>query len=503
MFHFFKKAKKANTQSKPQKNNDPIRSSLKHNTEHIKQLFSYGTNKDFSYRDLIAKYNQKEMSLFYYSSIVNGDKIYEAIIRPLLEAEGNELKNVVTVESLTEIKDFDEVIEHINSGKAILFQEGTAIAFSIDVAQFQFRSIGKAENESAIKGPQEAFTESLNVNISLVRKRVHDKQLITESKQVGKRSKSEVNFLYVSDLVNDDILNNLKKRLDEINTDSVRNVELLEQYIEERPYSIFPSIHYTERPDKAASYLEDGYIIILMDNSAACLVVPVTFWSFFHAQEDRYLRFLYGNFTRAIRLFAFYLTTMISATYVGITNFHSEMLPPDLLLAITASRERVPFPLIFEVLIMEVAFELIREAGIRIPNPLGPTIGIVGALILGQAAVEANIISPIIVIVAAVSGLTSFAIADVSINFTVRITRFIFIAAAGTYGMFGLAGAFLVWFMYAASLKSFGVPFFSPLAPYFKSPGDTVFRKAIKNEIWRPGNLLPKDLRKKRDSTSK
>ncbi|MDL4839128.1 spore germination protein [Aquibacillus rhizosphaerae] len=500
MFNLFKKTKQ---HSSEEKENFQIQKSLKENSKHVKQLFSYGLNKDFSSRELTAKYNQTNMCLFYYSSIVNGDKIYEAILRPLLEAEGQELKNIITVESVTELENFEEVIEHINSGKAVLFQEGVNKGYSIDVAQFQFRSIGKAENESVIKGPHEAFTESLNVNISLIRKRMHDKQLITESKQLGKRSKTEVNYLYVSDLVNDDILDNLKERLENIDVDNLRNVEILEQFIEERPYSIFPSILYTERPDKATSFLEDGYIIILMENSSACLIVPVTFWSFFHSQEDRYLRFLYGNFTRAVRMFAFYLTTMISATYVGITNFHSEMLPPDLLLAITASRERVPFPLIFEVIIMEVAFELIREAGIRIPSPLGPTLGIVGALILGQAAVEANIISPIIVIVAAVSGLTSFAIADVSINFTVRITRFIFIGAAGTFGMFGLAAAFLVWFMYAASIKSFGVPFFSPLAPHFKSTGDTIFRKIAKKEFFRPGNIRPKDLRKKGKTNTK
>ncbi|WP_186576943.1 spore germination protein [Aquibacillus kalidii] len=491
-----KKVQQTDSKSEP----EAVHTKLDKNAQHIKQLFSYGLNKDFTFRELTAKYSQEKIEIYYYSSIVDANKVYDAIVRPLLESEGKQIRDVIVAESVKEITDFEQATEHINSGKAIIFEDGNNTAYSIDVAKFEYRGIGKAENESTIRGPQEAFTESLNVNVSLIRKRMHDKQLVTEGKQVGARSKSEVNIVYVKDLVNEEILKSVRERLDNIEADNVRNLELLEQFIEERPYSLVPTVLFTERPGNATSYLEDGHIIILMNNSAGCLIVPVTFWSFFHSPEDRYLRFLFGNFSRLVRMLAFYLTTMISATYIAITNFHSAMLPPDLLLAITASRERVPFPLIFEILIMEIAFELIREAGIRIPNPLGPTIGIVGALILGQAAVQANIISPIIVIITAVSGLTSFAVTDVSINYSVRITRFIFIFSAGFLGIFSLMGAFLAWFMYVASIKSFGVPFFAPLSPSYRSPHDTLFRKAIRNEIWRPGQIKPKDIRKKANS---
>ncbi|WP_228552317.1 spore germination protein [Gracilibacillus salitolerans] len=474
--------------------------SLQQNIQKMKQLFSYGLNKDFSMRTLKLRFNQKEACLFYYGSIVDGAIINLNIIKPLLENNGDSVGNIVSIENIEEVTDFETANENINSGKAILFVDGDKTAFAMDVADFQHRAVSKSENESTIKGPQDAFTESMNTNISLIRKQLHNSQLINEGIQIGERSKNEVNLIYIKDLVNNDILENVRSRLKEISTDSVRNIEVLEQYLEERPYSLVPTILYTEKPDKATSYLEDGFIVLLMDSSSACLVVPVTFWSFFHNPEDRYLRFFYANFTRALRLLCFYLTLMISASFVAIANFHSEMIPPDLLLAITASRERVPFPLIFEVLIMEIAFELIREAGLRIPNPLGPTIGIVGALILGQAAVEANIISPIIVIVVALSGLSSFALADLNINFTVRLMRFLFIIAAGVYGMLALTGAFLLFFMYTASIKSFGIPFFSPMSPHFISSEDTVFRKPIKKEIFRPSFLRPKDLQKKAKS---
>lgn len=488
-------SKKKINQTSEKKN--PLHKDAEKNAEKLKELFSYGTNEDFIYRHLVATYNQKNVYLFFYATIVDSDKIEQFIIKPLLEAQGDTLSNIVNNKDLSEVSDYQQATDDINNGKIILLMEGEN-SYSMEVSNFQHRAIGKPENESVIRGPKEAFTESLFVNISLVRKQIRDKQLISELSTVGVRSKQTIMFLYISNLVNDDILKNLKKRITSLQVDTVRNIELLEQYIEERPYSIFPSILYTERPDNAGAYLEDGHIILLMDNSAACLILPVTFWDFFHSPEDRYARFMFGNFTRAIRFLGFFITTMISAIYISLANFHSEMIPPDLLFAITAAREFVPFPLVIEILLMEIAFELIREAGIRIPNPLGPTIGIVGALILGQAAVEANIISPIIVIIAALSGLTSFAIADVSLNYTVRITRFIFILSAAFLGMLSLVGVFLLWFMYAASLKSFGVPFFAPLAPYYKSPHDTLFRKVLRVEIWRPAQIKPKDLHKKK-----
>ncbi|MFC4402309.1 spore germination protein [Gracilibacillus xinjiangensis] len=475
----------------------PIHDNLSVNIEEMKQAFSYGLNKDFSMRTLKAKFNESNACLFYYSSIVAGERIDTHIIKPLLEQTSDKLSNIVTIGSVQEVTDLETAVQNINSGKVILFIDQDPAAYAMDVAEFEHRSVSKAENESVIKGPQDAFTESLNANISLIRKQIHNQQLVNEGVQIGQRSVNEVNLLYIKDLVNSDLLANIKKRLENISVDSIRNIEILEQHMEERPYSLIPTILYTERPDKATAFLEDGYIILLMNTSSACLIVPVTFWSFYHSPEDRYLRFLYGNFTRCIRLLCFYLTTMISATYVAIANFHSEMIPPDLLLAITASRERIPFPLLFEILLMEIAFELIREAGVRIPNPLGPTIGIVGALILGQAAVEANIISPIIVIVAALSGLSSFAIPDLNMNFTVRIVRFVFILAAGSLGMLGLTGALLLFFMYAASIRSFGVPFFSPITPNFVSAKDTVFRKVLKKEFYRPGYLDLKDSQKR------
>ncbi|WP_226038323.1 spore germination protein [Aquibacillus saliphilus] len=495
MFPFSKKKNNSNPNDEPEK--VTIYKEIDKNEEYTKKIFSADINKDFTFRTLTANYCQKKTYIFFYSSIVNSEKIYNGIVRPLLEADGKTINNIITIESLTEIKSFDKVFDQINSGKAVVFIDGETTAYSVDVADFQARKVGKAENERSVKGPKEAFTESIGVNVSLLRKRFHNQKLIAQTMLVGSRSKLEVSVMYVSDLVDQEILRNLQKRIESLSVDNISTIELLEQYLEERPYSLFPTILYTERPDYAAQFIEDGYIVLIMDNSSAALILPATFWSFFHSPEDRYSRFLFGNFTRLLRMLAFAITILSSATYIAVTNFHSEMIPPDLLLSITSARERVPIPLFLEVIIMEIAFELIRESGLRIPNPLGPTIGIVGALIIGQAAVEAGIISPIIVIVAALSGLTSFSIANTSLNHSVRISRFLFIISASLFGMLSLVGALVLWVFYMSSVKSFGVSYFAPLSPKYKSTGDMYFRNIIKHEFWRPGQVNPTDKTKK------
>ncbi|GGA87588.1 hypothetical protein GCM10008025_32970 [Ornithinibacillus halotolerans] len=297
--------------------------------------------------------------------------------------------------------------------------------------------------------------------------------------------------------MSDKLLNNIRNRLKSLDVDAIQNLGLLEQQIEVRKYSIFPTILYTERPDRASSFIEDGHIVLLMDNSPASLVLPATFWSFYHNSEDHYLRFPYGNFTRILRFLALFTTLFTSAMYVAVVTFHSEMIPPDLLLAIAATREKVPFPAAIEVFIMEIAFELIREAGLRVPSPIGPTIGIVGPLILGQAAVQANIVSPIVVIIVALGGLSSFAIGDISLNFSIRISRFLLLLSASLFGLYGISAFFTAGMFYLVSIKSFGVPYLSPMTPSYVSSGDTVFRKLLKHVVFRPGYLKPKDMKKR------
>ncbi|MEC2073246.1 spore germination protein [Alkalihalophilus marmarensis] len=474
----------------------PLSDELTHNIEVIEELYSASINKDFVVRDIHIKGMDSRAALFFYATAVDLDKVEQSIISPLLTEEGKDIRDIVSVEHISDVNDLLDVSEYIHQGYVIFLKEGSSNGLAFNVASYEHRGIEKAENEVLVKGPKEAFTESASVNLSLLRKRISNPHFIAEGMSVGVRSKSEATILYMNDLVDENVLTEVKERIKRIEVDSVRSIEMLEQFIEERTYSLLPSVLYTERPDRTAAYIDDGYIAIIMENSPAALILPVTFWSFFHSPEDHYSRLLYGNFSRLIRLLAVFITLFISSFYIAVTNFHEEMIPIDLLLAIAGAREQLPFPLVFEIVMMEFAFELIREAGLRIPSPLGPTIGIVGALILGQAAVEANVISPIVVIVVALSGLSSFAIADVSLNYTIRMNRFVFIFAAATYGIFGIIGASILCLMYAAAARSFGVPFLSPLSPHFRSSNDTVFRGPVTKEIFRPGQIHPRDMKK-------
>lgn len=479
-----------------------ISSSLVKTTNTFKSIYSYPDNKDIKFRDLTIGGTNKKACMLYINTIVDTKVLEEQAISPLLlnQDSSNKIEEIISIQSMSTNQKIQDILVEVNKGNVALFVDGLEQAYIISASNFQGRGIEKAENEISLIGSKEAFNEKVMTNISLIRKKIKNENLVFESTTISKRSKNDLFIVYVKDLVSEDLLKSVKDRVDSIEVDSVQNLALLEQHIEEKKFSIFPTILNTERPDRAATFLEDGYIILLMDNSPASLILPATFWSFFHTAEDRYLRFFYGNFTRLLRLIAIFIAIFTSAIYVAVTTFHAEMVPPDLLLAIAATREKVPLSALLEVLALELAFELIREAGLRVPSTIGPTIGIVGALILGQAAVQANIVSPIVVIVVALGGLSSFAVGNISLNFAVRLCRFIFILAAGLFGIYGVTAAFVLGMFYMVSVKSFGVPYLSPLTPKYLSSGDTIFRRLIKSELFRPGYLKPRDMKKKREN---
>jgi spore germination protein KA len=474
---------------------------LQVNLSILKKIYSIPDNKDIKLRELYLEGLDKQAALIFISTITDVKSIEENILKPLTENTSGkkQVKDIVSVQMVHETTYIKNAVKEINKGNAVLIVNGEAVAYVMDCPDFQSRAIEKPDNEILIKGPKEAFNEKAVANISLLRKKIRNENLMVEAVEVSLRSHNDVFIVYIKGLANEKMVDNIKERLGSLEVNAIQNLSLLEEYIEERNYSLFPSVLTTERPDRAASFLEDGYIALLMDNSPDSLILPATFWAFFHSPEDHYLRIFYGNFTRALRMIALFITLFTSAIYIAITTYHAEMIPPDLLLAIASSREKVPFPAVIEILIMEAAFELIREAGLRVPSPIGPTIGIVGALILGQAAVEANIISPIVIIVVALGGLSSFAVSDLSLNFAVRLIRFLFIISGASFGIYGMTAFFVGGLFYMVSLKSFGVPYLAPLSPSYKSSKDTIFRRLVKNEKLRPGFLKTSDSQKKSD----
>lgn len=477
-----------------------ISTDIEKNLETFKSIFTIPDNADVKLREFTIHQLNRKAFIIFISTMADLKNIMEGIEGPLIDSEhpAKKIQDIVSYPIEKTSTNIGDITEFIAAGVTALFVDGEPDCYLFETTNIRGRSIEKSENEVIVKGAKEAFNEKVIDNIALIRKKIKNENLIVQTQKISKRSRNNVFLVYQKDLVNRELLQDVKERLKSFKTDSTIDLSILEQFLEERPRSLFPTIVYTERPDRAAAFIEEGHIVLLMENSPSCLILPATFWAMFHSPEDHYLRVPYGNFIRILRFLALFVACFTSPVYLAITNFHVGMIPPDLLMAIAGTRERVPFPSIIEVLMMELAFELIREAGLRVPSPIGPTIGIVGALILGQAAVQANIISPIVIIVIALSGLSSFIIIDISMNFAIRITRFLFILTAGFIGIYGVTALFIGGLYYLVSLKSFGTPYFAPMTPHSFSSKDLLIRHIPIKERFRPGYLKPKDMVKQR-----
>jgi spore germination protein KA len=500
------RSKKQKEQEKDKQRCNGVSDSLEENIKKIHESFNHPVNQDLAARPLTISAFGRKAVLFFLNGMSQRPVIEKELIPNLISPFPNQntetqlnldfFANCIPINDIKEECDYEAVVLSILMGNSVIFIEGVNKAYLFGTSGFEKRGVEKPEDEAVLKGPKESFIESIAVNISLVRKQLRSTKLTTEYVTVGEKGMSQVAIMYLNDVANPDLIEKVKKRLTQIKADEIQNLGLLEQHIEERPYSLVPTVLYTERPDRAVSFINEGHVVLLMDSSPSSLVLPVTFWSFFHTSEDYYARWPYGNFTRLLRLMAIFITIMTPAIYIAITNYHIEMLPTDLVLAISSTREEVPFPAIFEVVMLLLAFELIREGGVRVPSPIGPTIGIVGALILGQAAVEANIISPILVIVIATTGLASFAIPNLSFSYMIRLSTYIFLLFGSLWGFLGLGICITMCIGYLTTVTSFDVPFLSPMAPHYPSSKDLVIRPPIWKQWLRPLNVFPTEAKK-------
>ena len=376
-------------------------------------------------------------------------------------------------------KEFKEIFSSVNSGNCALFIDTLDIAFDIDVKGFQTRAINKPENEVVLRGPQEAFVENLRTNTSLIRRIINNENLIMENIRVGKISKTVCSVCYMRNIANDDLVAEVKYRLNNIDIDYLVSSGQLEQLLEDNTKYSLPQIISTERPDKTSTYLLEGRVVVLVNGSPYALIVPAVFVDFLESSEDKNIKFQFANLLKVIRIASFLITLLLPGIYVAITSFHLEFIPTELLFAIVASRASVPFSIIFEIIIMELSFELIREAGLRVPSPIGPTIGIIGALIIGQSAVEAGIVSPILIIIVAITGITSFAIPDYYLAFHCRIWRFVYIIFGYLAGLLGIAFASFIHILIATKVQSFGVSYLEPYIPSKGRLSSGIFNKPI------------------------
>lgn len=499
------KLKKSMPPQEPEYDKEGVLSfSLEDNLTKFRYFMHYPDNSDIKIRNFNTQINGKTYSsaIIFYDGLVDSNIINNYILRQLMSTQNTEVskdlkecivKDILSQNQIDFQQTFDEAIDSALTGNCILLIDSLNVAISCDTKKLPQRSIGKSENEMSTKGPAESLVESLRMNTGLIRKFVKDENLVFEDIKIGSSGKSTCTIAYISSIANDSLKLEVKRRLSNIDVDYILDVGQLEQLIEDRTYLISPVILSTEKPDRVASHLFEGRIAILLAGSPDALVLPAVLNDFMHTSEDMYKRFPYSILARVFRIPAMMLSVLLPGVYIAIVTFHQEMIPTDLLFAIAAAREKVPFPFVVELLIMEIAFEIIREASIRTPSPIGPTLGIVGTLILGQAIVSANVVSPILIIIVALTGISSFAVANFSLNFTFRILRFAYVFLGAFAGFLGISLGLLIHFCVLATTTSFGVPYLAPYSPMhsFFSSSDTANIPIWKQEN-RPQFLKPK-----------
>lgn len=510
----------------PDKNLDIAKNvfpTISSNLEYIKSRFNTMINSDIIIREFILSVQNKKYNAFllFIDGMVDSNLINDFILKPLMlktSFNGNQgriisesVTNNITIRkvkkfdlsqyvsncllpqnSISRKSDFDSIVNGVNSGNCALFIDTLDIAFDIEVKGFKQRSIDTPNNEIIIKGPQEAFVENIRTNTSLLRRIVNSEKLIIENIEIGSITKTKCAVCYLGNIANDDLIAEVKYRMNNLKVDAILSSGQLEQLIIDNNKLGVPEILSTERPDKTVKYLLQGRVIVLVNGSPYSLIMPATLIDFMSSPEDTNLKPYFANFLKLLRFLSSIITLLLPGLYVAVTSFHQEILPTELLYSILDARETVPFPVIFEIIIMEISFELIREAGLRVPSPIGPTIGIVGALVLGQAAVSANIVSPILIIIVALTGIASFAIPDFSFGFHLRFFRFIFILLGYIAGFLGISMGIFVYLSILCSIKSFGVYFMLPFAPTTNSKGNGYFIPPIWKQEYRANYLAPK-----------
>ncbi len=386
--------------------------------------------------------------------------------------------------------DFNSLIDELTSGKTIFIVDGYNKFFTIDTYSVEGRSISEPTSQNVIRGPKECFVENISVNISLLRKRIKNKSLRVEDLSAGYITKTKIVIMYIDKIAKKEIVDELRRRLNAIYIDSIFDSSYIEELIKDDRYSIFPEFLTSEKPDSVSAALLEGRVAILVDGTAYVLTAPGLFMDFLQSSEDYYYPFAVSSVIRLIRYLAFLLTLIVPAGYIALTTFHQEMIPTPLLISIASQREGVPFPVFVEVFLMEITFEILREAGVRMPRVIGPTISIVGALVIGQAVVEAGIISAAIVIIVSLTALSSFALPNYTMSNCIRVIRFVLMILAATFGLYGVFIGLIVLVLHLCKLKSIGVPYMTPIAPTSKNGiRDSILRAPIWDIKYRPPGI--------------
>lgn len=469
--------------------------------EHIAPTLAHIQTEFAGCADLVHRtYPRNATDVLYFGHLTASTDLNRDVLIPLANASADEMDSLLQRSQFMEVHHAKECVKAILDGHAAIFYGQKA--YVVNVYGPPSRSVESSESESVITGPHDAFIESIDTNLSLVRRRVKSPHLKSIKLSVGEITKSDIFVLYIQGIADQDLVDEMVQRIQDIEVDSVFEGNMLVQYIDENPNSVFPQFLTTERADVVASKLVGGRIAVFVDSSPSVICAPTGFFEFFSSPDDHYQRWALGSGLRILRFIAFMITVAFTAFYVSITTFHYEMIPQSLLLNLAESRSRVPFPPLIESLLMETMIELLREAGARLPSKIGQTIGIVGGIVIGQAAVQAGLTSNILIIAVASSAIASFVIPSYIMSASIRLLRFGLIIMAGIWGNLGLLLGLGLIIIHLAGLTNLGTSYLTPVAPMVftdwkdtfirgplwalrKRPAQTRAKNAVKNKMRR------------------
>lgn len=487
-------------------------SNLKQNLDKLKNIFS--SSPDVIFREFYFGEGKKlHGALIFLEGLSDKTIINETILKPLmydLKLSGINaacIKDMDCIQNamlssgdVRRINSIDEIVDACLSGNTVFLMEKINEAIVINSKAWETRAIEEAKTEAVVRGPREGFTETIATNMSLIRRRIKNPNLVFESMRIGVQTNTSICIIYLKQVVNPKLVEEVKKRLKKINTDAILESGYIEQFIEDAPSSIFPTIGNSEKSDTVAAKILEGRVCILIDGTPFALTVPMLFVEGFQTAEDYYSRPFFASILRTLRFLCFETTILAPATYVMLATFHQELIPTTLLFTMAAGREGVPFPAIMEAGLMVITFEILREAGVRLPRPVGQAVSIVGALVIGEAAVSAGLVGGLLVIVVALTAVSSFVVpvyTDVC-----SILRIVYLILAGILGIFGVGIGMLAVLIHMVSLRSFGAPYLSPFAPLTKEDLKDGFYRA---HLWklnsRPRVISWKNLIREKEST--
>ncbi len=449
----------------------------------LKELLHGDVNSDAQFRDFAI--GARAACLVYIEGLADDRKIGEFVLRAVGEGFSRS-SGAVSVETLihrvleisqcgTEER-FKPILDSLVTGMTAVLIDGCDQAIVLETRGYPARQVNRTINESVVIGAQEGFVESLRTNMTLIRRYVPSPDLITETISLGTRIPCRVALIYLKGVADERHVNELRRRLMAVNVPAVQGLGAIQQLIEDSPWALLPQMLQTERPDRAASCLIDGQAVILADNSPCALAAPITVFHQLHASDDSFSRWQYGTFLRLIRITGMVISVFLPGLYVALTDYHMHLIPLSLLGSIAEARANVPFPILAEILIMEFSFYLINEAGTRMPQQIGSALGIVGALILGQAAVSASIISPILIIIVALTGLGNYAVPDYGFSLGLVLCRLFVIVCGAALGLYGVSVAAFFLLTALCGMRSVGCPYVAPVAPHWPHNPDLLLR---------------------------